>query len=201
MIVPFILFTLAAVGTFNVFKINEYLTTKTILEAKSANGSEGTERLDADTRTFLYEETVKSAINNDYVFIGHSLARGYESNTFGFQDFYGRGERYASEVSILNIFTYMGIVGVFLYFSIFLSATYKALYKSQNIYIKMLGIYLSFRWVYAWVEDFNRFDLNYLFLWITIAMCLSPQFRYMNNKEFEQWIRSLLSKYRIKQIK
>jgi hypothetical protein len=185
-------------GFFNVFKFKEYLPKDWNYEIDGGYNSDKVERLDRDTRTFIYEEAISSAISQNYVIQGHSLARGYTSKVFAFMDLHGRGERASSEVGIVNIFTYFGMLGVFTYFGIFLSATYQAIYKSNNIYMKVVGFYVTFRWFFAWIEDFSRFNLNYLFLWIMIAMCFSLQFRSMNNRQFEIWVRSTLSKYKVK---
>jgi hypothetical protein len=195
---PFVLLYLGMIGSFNVFKIDEYLSGDFDIEVQGAYDVDKVENLSSDTRTFIYEEAILSAINENYVIQGNSLARGYKSKSFAFTDFYGRGERNASEVSIINVFTYFGILGVFTYFGIFLSATYKAIYKSNSTYMKVVGFYVTFRWFFAWIEDFSRFDLNYLFLWIMIAMCFSPQFRSMNNSQFEIWVRSIFVKYKVK---
>ncbi|MDD2911353.1 MAG: hypothetical protein PHS87_07055, partial [Petrimonas sp.] len=60
-----------------------------------------------------------------------------------------------------------------------------------NIYAKMLGIYIAFRWLYAWVEDVNNFSLNYFMLWVMIGLCFSYTFREMTNKEVALWVRGI----------
>ena len=89
---------------------------------KSNNPSKKISTL-ADTRTFLYVEEISSAIKNKYVVQGRSIARGYDSMSFGksIDKALGiqRGERQMSETSILNIFNYFGIIGVVSYFCIF----------------------------------------------------------------------------------
>ena len=82
-----------------------------------------------------------------------------------------RMERQSCEVSILNIFNYFGLIGVTLYCFIFLQASFLAIYKSRNRIIPVIGLYISFRWLFAFIEDFSRFDLNYMFLWLMIGMC------------------------------
>ena len=101
-------------------------------------------------------------------------------------------ERGGCEVSILNIYTYIGLIGVIIYYLIFYSSSYLAIYKSNNIYIKLLGVFITFRWLYAWVEDFNNFDINYVMIWFMIGMCYSTQFRNMNNCQFKKWVISTL---------
>lgn len=186
---PIVLFILAMTGYFNPFEINNYI--KGEYTASHENGQ--TENLTADTRTGLYIEVLRSAIKNDYVWLGRTPARGNDSVLFGElieeQTNTGKLERYVNEVSILNIFTWTGLIGVILYFLIFLKASYLAIYKSKSWFMKMMGLYVCFRWTYAWVEDFSRFDLSYILLWIIIGMCFSRSFRQMNDLDFKYWIR------------
>ena len=105
-------------------------------------------------------------------------------------------ERFANEVSILNIFTWLGIVGVLLYFLIFIKATYLAINESNNIFIKLIGLNISFRWTYGFVEDFSRIDLSNIFLWLMIGMCFSESFRQMTNAEMKYWVRGIFEKQR-----
>jgi hypothetical protein len=190
---PLILFVFAVFGNFNVFKMDDYLVKDKVMVKDSYNSKEQ-ESISSDTRTFIYREAIVSAFKNNYVLFGNSLARGYDSDAFADTDKYRRGERYDSEVSIINVFTHFGIIGVVVYWLIFISSTYYAIYKSNSSYMKMLGLYVSFRWVFAWIEDFSRFDLNYLFIWIFIAMCYSDTFRLMNDFEFELWVKSIFGK-------
>lgn len=201
---PIVLFILGALGTFNIFNLDEELGLDKKYEMTSSTGN--TQSAFTDTRTPLFYEQVSSAIENNYVIMGRSLARGCDSQLFGAKvddskrsidpNYVGRGERDASEVSIHNIFNYFGLVGVFVYLLIFMGASYKAICRSNNIYMPIVGVLIAFRWVYAWVEDFSRFDLNYLFIWILIGMCYSPLYRNMSNNEFKQWIKAVIgSKY------
>lgn len=192
-IAPFVFFILGATGIFNIFKIgnDNNLAEKYTIKTKE----NGDVTMLSDTRTFLYVEEINSALKNNYWLLGHSIARGYSSISFGAEIDQAldlkRGERQGSETSILNVFNYFGIVGVVLYFLIFVYAAYKAIYKSRNLFIPIVGLYVSFRWLFAWIEDFSRFDLNYLFLWIMIGMCFSPIYRRMTNKQFYHWLKGV----------
>ena len=192
--VPIFLFILAVNGTFNIFNLEENVS-GTYTSQKIKDGQKIEENLMVDTRTFLYEEVIFSALNNDYVLFGRTPARGNDSFYFG--NFTAeelgtkRYERYSNEVSILNIFTWTGLVGVVLYFFIFFKAAYLAIVKSKSSFLKILGLYVSFRWATAWVEDFNRFDIMNLMLWMVIAMCYSKKFRKMTDFEFKIWINKI----------
>jgi hypothetical protein len=198
LISPFVLFGLAVSNAFNVFNMSEYMAKWSNIAEVTRPGDEGSSLLD-DTRTFIYEEEIYSAIKNDYWFVGRSMARGYDSIAFAdtnmeVQNDTKRFERSSSEVSIMNVFNYFGLIGVFSYFMIFVVASYKAIFKSNNINMNLIGVYVAFRWLYAWVEDFNIFDLNYLFLWVVIGMCFSKPFKNMNDVQFDIWVKSIFDK-------
>ncbi|UMB54363.1 hypothetical protein MKD41_02515 [Lutibacter sp. A64] len=196
-ILPVILLILGISGKFNIFKMDEYIkgnySTQIVIDGEVKEHS-----LTGDTRTFLYVEVIQSAFRHGYVLFGRTPARGYDSQYFG--DYLaeelgtGKQERFASEVAIHNIFTWNGIIGVCLYFLVFFRASFLALYKSKSYLIKLLGVFVAFRWVYAFVEDFTTFELQYIFLWFTIGICYSVKFRAMNDTEIKHWVRGIFDK-------
>ena len=195
MFVPIVLFVLAITGIFNVFNMNEYIGGNYTLVSQNSSGELVEENLASDSRTGLYVEVLQTAQKYDSWLIGRSPARGNESELFAsLADITGRQERLGNEVGILNIFTWTGIVGVILYWLVFWKASYLAINKSNNIFSKMLGLFIAFRWAYAWVEDINNFTLNYVLLWMMIGMCFSRSFRNMRAFEMKLWVRGIFEK-------
>lgn len=194
-ILPFVLFILGATGTFNVFDTSEYLGEQNVTKT-DLKGNQYEENIAGDTRTFIYVEVLQSAIQNDYWLFGRTAARGNDSEAFGAKnyEFTGRYERLANEVGVANVFTWMGVIGVVLYLFVFFKASSLAVNRSNNIYAKMIGIYVAFRWLYSWVEDVNNFTLNYFMLWIMIGLCFSYSFRMMSDYEVTIWIRGIFDK-------
>ncbi len=195
-LIPIVFFILATTNVFNILNIDEELGLSQKYEMfqsdKEANGSAL-----ADTRTSVYIEVLNSALQNHYVTQGHSLARGYESVIFNdvineSSDGLLNGERPGCETCILNVFTYMGIIGVILYMLIFLRSTFLAISRSNNSYIKIVALFVLFRWIYSWIEELAFFNITYLMLWIMVAMCFSPYFRRMTNEEFKWWFKTIL---------
>ncbi len=192
MLLPVMFFSLGALGVFNIFDMDDYIENinLTVIESDGrGNKLEGSVK--DDTRTFIYEEVLTSANRLNSWVIGRSPARGNISEAFGQDDLNKRNERNGNEVAIANIFTWTGIVGVILYFLIFYQASYLAINRSKNIFVKMLGIFIAFRWAYSWVEDMNNFSLNYYMLWMMIGLCFSVSFRAMTNKEVTIWVRGI----------
>lgn len=193
-ILPFMFFALAVSGVFNVFKMDTYIegTFKEVKRDKAGNMVEYD--LKTDTRTFLYMEVLYSAKKYNSWWVGRSPARGNLSEAFGDEDMTGRGERLTNEAAILNVFTWTGIIGLIFYFFVFYKASHIAINHSNNIFSKMLGLMIAFRWLYSWVEDVNDFSLSYFMLWIMIGLCFSKSFRVMNNKEVTLWARGIFNK-------
>lgn len=191
-IAPIILLSLGAADIFNIFKISEYIGEIRAIGLDD-DGARNQVDVTADTRTFLYVEVIESAINNDYWIFGRTPARGNDSEFFGplYFEITGREERWDNEIGVANVFTWTGIVGVILYMLIFYQASYLAVNRSRNIYAKMLGMFVAFRWVYSWIEDTNVVSLNYFMLCIMIGLCFSSSFRSMTNHEVTIWARGI----------
>lgn len=188
---PFMFFALAITGIFNILDIGREMGWEH--EITTAAGAQ--KDIFSDTRTGLYIEAIESSIKNDYYIFGRSLARGYDTSLFSAKISKSLGfeynERGASETGILNIYTYLGIIGVFLFFMIFFRAVTKAVFHSNNRYIPIIGFFVAFRWAYSWVEEYQRFDLSYIFMWIMVGMCLSTEFREMDDEDFENYFYGL----------
>lgn len=191
LISPFILFGLAASGVFNILNIGEEMGWEYRYDVDGGHEKD----LFVDDRTFLYEEEILSSIKHNYWLFGRSLARGYDSVYFGKQIKgalkWNRSERQSCETAILNIFNYMGIVGVAAFSCVIFSAVIKAVWKSNNKYIPVLGLFLAFRFFYSWLEEFQRFDTNYVLFWIIVGICYSPQFRALSDSQLKQVIRRI----------
>lgn len=191
---PLILMALAFTGTFNIFNMDDYVDSK--YQSESSSGSPVT----ADTRSFIYAEVISSAIEHNYVIQGRTPARGNDTEFFynitsELQSTHKvknlKHERHSNELVHTNVFTWTGLIGCVLYSILYFISSYRAVFKSKNIYIKLLGLFVAFRWAYGWVEDFNRLDIMNVSLWMMIAMCYSNIFREMNDKKFKKWVRSI----------
>lgn len=194
-ILPMILLFLGISGVFNAFEDLSSNEGK-YKETRIVDGKIVEEDLSADTRTALYEEVISSAILHDYWLFGRTPARGNDSETFGASlgEELGTGkyERHRNEFCFPNVFTWTGIIGMILYCLLYLKASYLAVYKSNNIFLKSVGVFIAFRFTYGWIEDFNSFSIMNISLWMVIAMGFSEKFRRMNDREFKYWVSSIV---------
>jgi len=196
-IIAIVLLVLGITGRFNVFDDlstheGQY-TQKVVREGQTVE-----EDMAADTRTFIYVEVINSALEHDYVLFGRTPARGNDSMAFGAlnaEDLNtGKYERHSNEVCHPNVFTWLGLVGMIMYSLLYMRSSWLAVYRSKNIYVKLVGVYIAFRWFWGWIEDWNAFDIANLSLWMLMAIGFSTEFRSMSNAEFRRWVRSIFVK-------
>ncbi|MGQ7945103.1 hypothetical protein [Flavobacterium sp. WC2509] len=193
-VLPFLFFTLAVSASYNIFNPKGDKHKAFIDKKRDSNGNIIEEDLMADTRTALYVDVLVTAEKyNSWVF-GRSPARGNISDSFGEIDMNKRNERNGNEVSILNYFIWLGLAGVVLIFILFYQASYLAINKSNNIFSKIMGLFIAFRWTYAWVEDINNFYIQYVVLWFFIGFCYSKSFREMTDSQMKYWVMGIFEK-------
>jgi len=174
---PFIFLLLGITKQFNIFKptdnIDDY-------EIAYDNGTEA--NLATDTRTFLYEEVFSSMRDNGTLLFGEGATGKYKTQYF--EDEIGTNKgRMGAEVGFLTLLLYSGSVGVLLYSLILFSAVYYGLSRSNNFFCKMLAIYVAFRWITFFIEDYIQYDMNFFFIWVSIGLCLSAGFRALSDAD------------------
>lgn len=191
-ILPIVLLILGISGIFNIFKVNQESNEGKYIQTEVINGEVQIVDASADTRTFIYEEVISSAITHHYVIWGRSPARGNDSAFFGAitaeELGTGKYERFMNEVCHPNVFTWLGLTGLIPWCLIYFTSSYLAINKSNNIYMKYVGIFIAFRFFLGWIEDMNNFNISGISVWIPIAMGLSEKFRSMDNSTFRQWL-------------
>lgn len=177
---PFIFLYLGLFSNFNIFDLSSEGKTSTLTQ---------------DTRTIVYEEAITSSINNKSIMFGRGFQHGYDSKfqykregNIGFER--GTSER-KGEAQIVNYYTNGGLLYILLFFLLSASCFVKT-FKAQNVYIKAVGLFVTFIWFYSWIEFMTNVNITTLCLWLFYGMCLSPEFIRMNNQEFKTYIKKYL---------
>lgn len=178
---PIVLLVLAITGKYNVFSDFGGQEGYTTLNTR---GEE--ENLMADTRSGLYRDVLATMDQSGNWLMGEGAGGRYQTERF---DYLGDGRgRYGSEVGILNILLYHGLIGVSIYFLLLFTVSYYAIRRSNNTLAQLLGLYIAFRWTFAFVEEFTQYDLNFYFFWITVGLVSSARFREMTNDDIKQYL-------------
>ncbi len=183
-VTPILFLILALNFDYNVF---EKMSSNEQYTATNAAGE--TESLSADTRTGLYREViidVSEKLQN--IIFGKSPSQGHKSSLF-FDSGGGMGGiRYSSEVNILNIFLYYGLVGVILFFILLARVSYLAISKSNNRLSKMLGLLIASRFLLSFIEEFTQYDINFYFFWLVLGLVSSSEFRNFSDRDIKMWL-------------
>ena len=188
---PFIFILLGAIGVFNVFKIGDNF--KDIL---LEDGSGNSQPAFIDSRTGIYKDVFTQLSKDKAFFFG--LGASGKTKTYltdvnygNFDKVYSEGRR-GTESGMLNYIQYGGILGGFIYFMLFFRASYLAVYKSNNWLMVMIGIWVSFKGFYSFIEDTTVFSVSIIFIFIPIGMCFNKDLRSMNEDEIKSLLRKTL---------
>ena len=189
-----IIFSLTGfLGIFNPFKMDEYIK-EDYFFSTTRNGGVEKRNFKSDTRTFIYKNVFHTLDKYNDFWYGRSPAFGDEVGTFEANLITGLKGRYGNEVGIMDILLWYGLIGVALYFLIYLRASYLAIYKSRNRIAKALGLYVSFLWMMSFIWEKPLFETFFMVDLVLLGICLSKQFRYLTDIEMEAWVRSIFVK-------
>lgn len=187
-LIPIVLLYLFITNKFNVF---EYMG-----EEYSVSIDENTRKLTVDSRTGIYKDVTEAIFKSNewyvpYIGLGgngkvKSIHNGEASA--GFENL-----RSGQEAGMLNYIQYGGIWGIIAYGLFLLTASYKALFKSRNNFMIMMGAFLLFKFIYSFIQDTIEANAHtyYHFLWI--GMCFNTKLRMMTNKQIKEWINSFFN--------
>lgn len=186
-LLPTLFLVLGLGGVFNVLDVGSYT---------GVPGSSMEDDLLADSRSIVFEEVATSSVKDGCILLGRTPAQGYETNFQMSQDerqsYQDQKRRAWCEPVLLNIFAWTGVAGLVLYTGFYWQASYLAIYRSNNRWMKLLGVFVAFRWLWGWLEDTNfNLDIMNVSLWMMIAMCYSSRFRAMTDRELHEWVGSI----------
>ena len=190
-ILPLIFAILGATRIFNIFKIGDYLSNLTI-----SDSSGDIQNIFIDSRTAIYQD-VYSALSTDPIKLITGLGFNGKTSTFlsekGFGELYREG-RGSTESGMLTYIQYGGIIGLCIYYSLFIFSSYFSIYRSRNWLSKMLGVWISFKGAFSFIEDALVFNISILFLFIAIGMALNVKIRTMTDSHLKLLIHISMDK-------
>lgn len=192
-LLPILLLCLGTSSIFNVFKMDQYIKGDYQQKVSTSNGLE-LDDLKADTRTGLYENVFYTMNKYDAWIFGRGTSFGSEglNSDFGIKDDKTKTKgRFGNEVGILDILLWYGLIGVILYFLIYLRASSIAIYQSKNRYAKAVGLYVAFLWTWSFIWEKPMFETFFMMDLILLGLCFSNRFRGMNDHEVQLWVEGM----------
>ena len=190
---PIVLLLLGSTGKFNVFKYIESINLNVELSSNR--------QYTVDSRTSIYMDVFGDLIAKDKLLYGLG-ARGktrtslIESPNHDYWKIYLNG-RSQTESGMLNFFQYGGIIGFLVYSIFLLTCAYKALFKSRNSFMIIMGCFVCFKYLYSFIEDpltTNVYTFN-LIIWL--GLCLNKKMRALSNKSMIKYLNSIFPKHKL----
>lgn len=183
LISPIMLFYLGVFGKFNVFEIGDLLPEYSLDETKKGTSQD----IFVDSRTSIYSDVLlELKEKNSYLFglglLGKTKTSLSEDNNSDYDKVYKEGRR-ETESGMLNFIQWGGAVGAVLYFLLFFTASHFAIYDSNNWFLKMLGMWLSYKLLFSFIEDPLSFSIGSLFLFLSIGICFNKNMRSLSDFE------------------
>ena len=188
-LLPVLLLILGALGKFNFFKDISQNQDYAFYSGTVGVGQSREKSVNADTRTFLFVEVLATMEKKNSWIIGQSAVGKYHTNFFNYMPI--PGERSGTEVGILNILLYDGLIGVFIYSLLLFIVSRTAICQSNNRLTKMLGLLIASRWMTSFIAEFTKFDLNFFFFWLMIGLVSTSYFRNLSDNDIKEFFYDL----------
>lgn len=193
LISPIIFIILGIMGTFNVFKIGDYLENYTM-----SDNAGRSQDVFVDSRTGIFTDVFTQLEESNAIVFG--LGAGGKTKTFltdvnwGDLDVIYKDGRRGTESGMLNYIQYGGILGGLLYYLLFIKASYLAVYKSRNWFLVMIGVWVIFKGLFSFIGDPLPFTISSVFNFATIGICFNREIREMNNFEIKVFFHKTFNK-------
>jgi len=181
---PIVFLILGLSGVFNIFLLGDMMDTYSI-----EYGGGNKQDLLVDSRTSIYVDVFSQLKKEDsFIFgLGASGKTKTSLSDVSYADFdkvYKEGRR-RTESGMLNYIQWGGMIGGLVYFLLFVKASYLGIYKSQNWFCIMLGVWVAFKGLFSFIEDATYFSVSSIFIFFAIGICMSKSIRVLTDSEIK----------------
>ena len=188
-LIPIILFIMGVSGVFNVFEYME--------ESYTYQASEDARDMFADSRTDIYNDVFTELQDQDAMLwglggIGKTHTPLEDIKYYNFDEIYAHG-RSGTESGMLNYIQYGGMLGLLIYGLLLIVASYKAVFKSNNKLMVLVGLYVAFKFLFSFIEDRVGFQPNTFYLFLAVGMCYNVSLREMDDEEMREYIQQVFA--------
>jgi O-antigen ligase len=178
---------LGILNIFNIFNFGDQFSEDFVVSNADAESS-----LTTDTRTGIFKDALMAIDERNAYVWGISAAGLYKTQLEDVSDeFFEELKlgRMGNEVGILEYLLRGGLIYVVLVFLLYYHASRLAIWRSNNLFCKSMGLFVAFRWLFLFIESQPTLTLANLVEFLVIGICLSPAFRQMSDYEMKVFIR------------
>lgn len=192
-VIPLSLLSLGLTGTFNIFN---YMGGMKVDIAVNGN-----RQYNVDSRTSIYKDVFGELVAQGKLLYGLG-ERGktetslVENPNADYWKIYKDG-RTQTEAGMLNFFQYGGFIGFFVYSFFLLTCSYYALFSSNNRYIKLIGVFMCFKYVFSFIEEPLTINVNSFNHFICCGICLNKKFRHFSESKISNYLNSIFPRHQL----
>jgi hypothetical protein len=188
---PVFFLAIGGLGVYNIFLIGDDLPNYSL-----DFGKDGKQELLVDSRTAIYVDVFNELAKKDSFIFGLGASGKTETSLVdlasgNYAEVYKEGRR-ATESGMLNYIQWGGILGALFYFLLLWKASYLALYKSNNWFCVMLGLWVAFKGLFSFIEDRLSFSVGSVFIFFAIAICMNKNIRSMTHSKMKHFLNSII---------
>ena len=191
-IAPLIFLYLGLSGTFNIFKIGE------LYEGVTIESNNNTRNALVDSRTSIYQDVFGELSKNKSFLLGLGGNGKTETSLIELQysdyDIIYKEGRRSTESGMLNYIQWGGVITAFFYWLLLVFGSYKAIFLSNNKFIFMCGLFLSFKIFYSFIEDAVQINISSFYLMLLIGMCYNLSLRGANSTDLKYYMNLIFKK-------
>ena len=146
-----------------------------------------------DSRTGIYEDVLGGLKKNNAEMLGLGIDGKVKTSLSDLRDrdyasLYKYG-RPSSESGMLNYVQYGGFLGFLTYGLFLICAAFKGVFKSNNRWLMLIGLFVAFKFLYSFIEDAVSFKLTSFYIFMMVGMCYNRRFRAMNDDEVKAYLK------------
>ncbi|MBC7490647.1 MAG: hypothetical protein H7240_12445 [Glaciimonas sp.] len=184
---PILLLLLGVLGVFNPFKYLENNDKAKAIELSAESGR----NLSTDSRTVIYEDAFNNLNNsNDWIF-GSSATVLYATQLSDSLEGYDLGRLGGSESGFIGVLTFGGIIYAVIFFLLCYHSSRLAILKSENTVIKLVGLYVAYKWFFSFIEFPLGFNFSWIVLFLAMGITFNSKLRLMSNKQIAEYFGQL----------
>ena len=183
-ILPIVLFILGVSGKFNIFEEIADQEVSVTLDNKKNR----TDDYLVDSRTVVYYDVLRSINSPERLIIGQGVIFNIKT-VFAEHNSNFESGRKNVEAGLLNILLRYGILGVITFFLLLFVSSGLGINHSNNSMTVLTGIYISFKFLFLFVEEANISISTYL----ALSICLNPYIRHLTDYDIKLFFKNNLT--------
>ena len=184
---PILCLVLGLFGNFNLFSYLDGVGDNRFF----ALGGDANRDLTTDSRSVIYSDAYSElSDSNNWLFGSTAVVRQETGLALSIKD-YKYGRLGGSESGFLSLLTFGGLGYAGLMFFIFYKASKVAIFSSHNLTVKLIGVFVSFEWLYSFIVLPIGMHFGWILVFLTVGISFNREVRQMSDFEMAKYLKGI----------